>query len=104
MVQIGEVKVSGLKKTKTEIVLREIPVKPNQRFDQRDIDASYRRLRNLGYFYQINPNVLEAGATQDKINFHAHVTEAKTGRLSFVIGYAPPDSEADAAPTTHRCA
>ena len=97
-VQIGEVKVSGLKKTKTGVILREISVKPNQRFDQRDIDASYRRLRNLGYFYQINPNVLEAGATEDKINFHAHVTEAKTGRLSGVIGYAPPDSEADAAP------
>ena len=97
-VEIGEVKVTGLKKTKTEVVLREIPVKPNQRFDQRDIDASYRRLRNLGYFYQINPNVLEAGATEDKINFHAHVTEAKTGRLSGVIGYAPPDSEADTAP------
>ena len=97
-VQIGEVKLSGVKKTKTEVVLREIPVKPNQRFDQRDIDASYRRLRNLGYFYQINPNVLEAGAAEDKINFHAHVTEAKTGRLSGVIGYAPPDSETDAAP------
>lgn len=97
-VQIGEVKVSGLKKTKTEVVLREIPIKPNQRFDQRNIDASYRRLRNLGYFYQVNPNVLEAGAAADKINFHAHVTEAKTGRLSGVIGYAPPDSETDAAP------
>ena len=97
-IQIDEVKVSGLKKTKANVVLREIPVKPNHRFDQRDIDASYRRLRNLGYFYQINPNVLEAGATEDKINFHAHVTEAKTGRLSGVIGYAPPDSEADAAP------
>ena len=97
-VGIGEVKVSGLKKTKTAVVLREIAVKPNQRFDQRDIDASYRRLRNLGYFYQINPNVLEAGATEDKINFHAHVTEAKPGRLSGVIGYAPPDSEVDAAP------
>ena len=95
---MGEVKVSGLKKTKTDVVLREIRVKPNQRFDQRDIDASYRRLRNLGYFYQVNPNVLEAGATADKINFHAHVTEAKTGRLSGVIGYAPPDSEVDAAP------
>ena len=97
-VQIGEVKVSGLKKTKAEIVLREIAVKSNQRFDQRDVDASYRRLRNLGYFYQINPNVLEAGATEDRINFHAHVTEAKTGQLSGVIGYAPPDSEADTAP------
>ena len=97
-VQIGEVKVSGLKKTKAEVVLREIPIKPSQRFDQRNIDASYRRLRNLGYFYQVNPNVLEVGATEDKINFHAHVTEAKTGRLSGVIGYAPPDSETDAAP------
>ncbi len=97
-VQIGEVKVSGLQKTKTEVVLREIPIKPNQRFDQRNIDASYRRLRNLGYFYQVNPNVLEIGEAEDRINFHARVTEAKTGRLSGVIGYAPPDSEVDTAP------
>ena len=89
-IRIGEVKVSGLQKTKIEAVLREIPVKSDQRFDQRDIDMSYRRLRNLGYFYQINPNVLEAGATADRINFHAQVTESKTGRLSGVIGYAPP--------------
>lgn len=97
-VKIGEVKVSGLEKTKTKVALREIRVKPNQDFDQRDINTSYRRLRNLGYFYQVNPNVLEAGETEDKINFHAQVTEAKTGQLSGVIGYAPPDSDADAAP------
>ncbi len=97
-VRIGEVKVSGLKKTKTQVVLREIHVKPNQNFKQRDIDTSYRRLRNLGYFYQVDPNVLEAGETEDKINFHARVTEARTGQLSGVVGYAPPDSDADAAP------
>ena len=97
-VRIGEVKVSGLKKTKTEVVLREIRVKPHQNFKQRDIDTSYRRLRNLGYFYQVNPNVLEAGETEDRINFHARVTEARTGQLSGVIGYAPPDSDVDAAP------
>ncbi len=97
-IRIGEVKVSGLQKTRSEVVLREISVKPNQRFDQRAIDTSYRRLRNLGYFYQINPNVLEAGKMADRINFHAQVTEAKTGRLSGVIGYAPPDSEVNEAP------
>ena len=97
-IRIGDVKVSGLQKTKTEVVLREILIKPDQRFDQRDVDTSYHRLRNLGYFYQINPNVLEAGETADRINFHAQVTEAKTGRLSGVIGYAPSDSEVDAAP------
>ena len=97
-VRIGEVKVSGLKKTKAKVALREIHVKPNDNFKQRDIDTSYRRLRNLGYFYQVNPNVLEAGETEDRINFHARVTEARTGQLSGVIGYAPPDSDADAAP------
>lgn len=97
-IRIGDVKVSGLKKTKTKVVLREIHVKPNDDFKQRDIDTSYRRLRNLGYFYQVDPHVLEAGATDDRINFHARVTEARTGQLSGVIGYAPPDSDADAAP------
>ena len=97
-IRIGEVKVSGLKKTKTKVVLREIHVKSNDNFKQRDIDTSYRRLRNLGYFYQVHPNVLEAGETEDRINFHARVTEARTGQLSGVIGYAPPDSDADAAP------
>lgn len=97
-IRIGEVKVSGLKKTNIQVVLREIHVKPNQNFKQRDIDTSYRRLRNLGYFYQVDPNVLEAGETEDKINFHARVTEARTGQLSGVVGYAPPDSDTDAAP------
>jgi outer membrane protein insertion porin family len=97
-VRIGEVKISGLKKTKTRVVLREIHVKPNDNFKQRDIDTSYRRLRNLGYFYQVNPNVLEAGETEDRINFHALVTEARTGQISGVVGYAPPDSDTDAAP------
>jgi len=97
-VRIGEVKVSGLKKTKTKVVLREIHIKPNDTFKQRDIDTSYRHLRNLGYFYQVNPNVLEAGETEDRINFHARVTEARTGQLNGVVGYAPPDSDTDAAP------
>ena len=97
-VKIGEVKVSGLKKTKTQVALREIHVKPNDTFKQRDIDTSYRRLRNLGYFYQVHPNVLEAGETEDRINFHARVTEARTGQLNGVVGYAPPDSDTDAAP------
>ena len=97
-VKIGEVKVSGLKKTKTKVALREIHVKPNDNFKQRDIDTSYRRLRNLGYFYQVNPNVLEAGETEDRVNFHARVTEARTGQLNGVVGYAPPDSDTDAAP------
>ncbi|MDE0482005.1 MAG: BamA/TamA family outer membrane protein [Candidatus Poribacteria bacterium] len=97
-VKISNIKVSGLKKTKTDVVLREIPVKTNDFFDQRKIDQSYHRLRNLGYFYHIQPNLLEAGTTEDTINFHAKVTEARTGRLIGVLGYAPPVEDSDSVP------
>ncbi len=97
-VRISNIKVSGLQKTKTDVVLREIPVKANDFFDQRKIEQSYHRLRNLGYFYHIQPNLLEAGATEDTINFHAKVTEARTGRLIGVLGYAPPVEGSDSVP------
>ena len=97
-VRIGEIKLTGLNKTKSSVVLRELPIQVGDIFDQRKIDQSLRRLRNLGYFYEVNPSVLEEGLTQDTITFHAHMTEARTGRFSGIIGYAPPSSEIDDAP------
>ena len=97
-VRIGEIKLTGLKKTKSSVVLRELPIQVGDVFDQRKIDQSFRRLTNLGYFYEVNPSVLEEGQTQDTITFHAQMTEARTGRFSGIIGYAPPSSEVDDAP------
>ena len=97
-VRIGEIKLTGLKKTKSSVVLRELPIQVGDVFDQRKIDQSLRRLTNLGYFYEVNPSVLEEGQTQDTITFHAQMTEARTGRFSGIIGYAPPSSEVDDAP------
>ena len=97
-VRIGKIKFTGLKKTKSSVVLRELPIQVGDVFDQRKIDQSLRRLTNLGYFYEVNPSVLEEGQTQDTITFHAQMTEARTGRFSGIIGYAPPSSEVDDAP------
>ncbi len=97
-VRIGKIKFTGLKKTKPSVVLRELPIQVGDVFDQRKIDQSRRRLTNLGYFYEVNPSVLEDGQTQDTITFHAKLTEARTGRFSGIIGYAPSSSEVDDAP------
>lgn len=97
-VRLSKIKISGLNKTKTDVVLREIPVKVNDYFDQRKIDQSYHRLRNLGYFHHIHPNLLEAGITEGTINFHAKVTEARTGRLIGILGYAPPVEGSESVP------
>ena len=97
-VRIGAVKLTGLQKTKPEVVLRELPVQTGDVFDQRKIDQSFHRLVNLGYFYEVSPSLLEEGTTPEEIIFNAKVTEARTGRFSGVIGYAPPTTEFEGAP------
>ena len=97
-VRIGAVKLSGLQKTKPEVVLRELLVQAGDIFDQRKIDQSLHRLVNLGYFYEVSPFLLEEGMTPEEIIFNAKVTEARTGRFSGVIGYAPPTTEFEGAP------
>ena len=97
-IRIGAVKLTGLQKTKPEVVLRELPVQTGDVFDQRKIDQSFHRLVNLGYFYEVSPSLLEEGTTPEEIIFNAKVTEARTGRFSGVIGYAPPTTEFEGAP------
>ena len=97
-VRIGAVKLTGLQKTKPEVVLRELPVQAGDVFDQRKIDQSFHRLVNLGYFYEVSPSLLEEGKTPEEIIFNAKVTEARTGRFSGVLGYAPPTTEFEGAP------
>ena len=98
LIRIGGVKLSGLKKTKADVVRRELPIQAGDVFNQRKIDQSFHRLVNLGYFYEVNPGVLEPGTAPDEIVFNAHLTEARTGRFSGVIGYAPPASQFENAP------
>ena len=88
--RIGVLRIHGLQKTKADIVRRELPIQTGQVFNQRKIDQAVHRLRNLGYFYQIEHRLVDRG----QIDFEANVVEAKTGRLSGVIGYAPT-AEAD---------
>ena len=97
-IRIGAVKLTGLQKTKPKIVLRELPVQTGDVFDRRKIDQSFHRLVNLGYFYEVSPSLLEEGTTPEEIIFNAKVTEARTGRFSGVIGYAPPTTEFEGAP------
>ncbi len=98
LIRIGEVKLSGLKKTKADVVRRELPIQAGEVFNQRRIDQSFHRLVNIGYFYEVSPAVLEPGNASDEIIFNAHLTEARTGRFSGVIGYAPPTSQFENAP------
>jgi len=100
VVKISQVKVQGLQKTRQYVLLRELSVREGDTFDQRKIDQSFRKLNNLGYFYEVNPNLLQEGAKPDEIIFNAQVTEARTGRFNGVLGYAPPANAGEEAQWT----
>ena len=97
-VRLGELKISGLKKTKPNVVLREIPFKENDIYNQGKIDQTYHNLRNIGFFHSIQPNILEAGKEENSFIIHPKVVEARTGRLIGVLGYAPPLEGSDDLP------
>jgi len=100
VVKITQVRVEGLQKTRQHVLLRELPLREGDIFDQRKIDQSFRTLNNLGFFYEVNPNLLQEGAKPDEIIFNARVTEARTGRFNGVLGYAPPANVGEEAQWT----
>lgn len=91
LVKIHHVQIDGLKKTKVEILLRELTVSPGDIFDQREIDESLRRLNNIGYFQTVNMSFEPADA--DSIVLTFSVDEGRTGQFSGVFGYNPSQDE-----------
>ncbi|MFC1716033.1 outer membrane protein assembly factor [Candidatus Poribacteria bacterium] len=101
LVNIHQVQINGLKKTKEEILLRELTVRPGDIFDQREIDESLRRLSNLGYFQTVSMSFEPANADRmpalpddvDSVILNFSVTEGRTGQFSGVLGYSPSQNE-----------
>ena len=93
VVRIGQIRVSGISKTKRRVLLREIAIEPGDIFDQRRIDESKRRLENLGYFQSVltsfepmDSSSAESGSVKDVI-LDFVVEERRTGEFNGVIGY-----------------
>lgn len=90
IVRIRDFEVNGLKKTKKNIILREMTFKPGDIFDQRDIDESFRRLNNIGYFQNVSPISLSPDE-EGFVSLSTDLTEGRTGRFSGLLGYSPSE-------------
>ncbi|MCS6920281.1 MAG: BamA/TamA family outer membrane protein, partial [Fimbriimonadales bacterium] len=82
--RVGQIKVDGNTKTRTNVILRELRTKPSELFNiprwQRDLN----RLYNTGYFDQITPE--EEPVAPGVIDITLRVKERPTGRLN--VGFA----------------
>ncbi len=90
LAKIRDIEINGLRKTKRSVILREMKLKPGDIYDQRNIDESFRRLKNLGYFQDVSPISFSADE-EGFVNLKTEVIEGRTGMLNGLVGYNPSE-------------
>lgn len=89
-VKIGSVRISGLVKTKREVVEREIKFKQGDWYDPDLINQTRKSLTALGIFSSIQISATQTSAQSDQpnaINLLIDVKEGRLGSISFGPGY-----------------
>ncbi|UCE08187.1 MAG: BamA/TamA family outer membrane protein, partial [bacterium] len=91
-VKMGEFKISGTKKTKTPIILRELEFKKGEVYSYRKILKSQRQLYLTGLFTSVFIRPEEKSAEFQTVrNIRIEVDEKKNGELNFGVGYGTLD-------------
>ncbi|MFZ4098765.1 MAG: outer membrane protein assembly factor BamA [Chlamydiia bacterium] len=89
--KVGMVRIFGNEWTQSRIILRECVLIPGTIFDSRRLQATERRLENIGYFKSVNVYAVKA-STQSGLgdNFrdvYIEVEEQNTGSFNLSAGY-----------------
>lgn len=82
--------VKGNEKTKTNVITREMKVKPGEPFNVKDARRSMQKVNNLGYFEDVNMK-LNPGKEPNAVVLETNVVEQKTGTFSIGGGYSKSD-------------
>jgi len=87
---LDRIDIKGNVKTKDVVIRRELRMYPGEKFDGSKIKRSRQRLENLGYFEEIDFDILPADE-ENKEDLLVRVKESKTGEFSFGAGYSSVD-------------
>lgn len=86
--------VKGNTKTKDNVILREIPLKPGDVFSREKIMAGMRNLYNLQYFSSIVPEPV-SGSEENLVDLVINVEEQSTTSLQFGATFSGVQKEGD---------
>jgi outer membrane protein insertion porin family len=84
---VEAVKVVGNRKTKTQVITRELRLKPGQIYNVNELRKDYGRLERLDLFESIEPKP-EVGTEPGKVVITWSVKEKRTGQVSVGLGYS----------------
>ena len=88
---VQRINIVGNTRTKDKVLRREVLVTPGDVYDTVRVDATKKRLENLGYFSKVETYPDDTGIAGRK-DLTIQVEEKRTGSLSFGGGYSTVDS------------
>lgn len=97
---IGEIHIRGNEKTRDEVMRRELAVHPGETFHQQKVETSENRLRNLGYFEQVDSRYSPA-AQPDAYDLTFQVKEKSMGSFMIGAGFSSVDNLVGFAELAH---
>ncbi|CCB85941.1 putative uncharacterized protein [Parachlamydia acanthamoebae UV-7] len=92
---VGLIKVLGNCSTETRVILHETLLVPGQVFNVDKMNLTEERLRNIGYFQNVNVYAVKSQTCELGENFrdlHIEVEETSTGRFGLAVGYSTIES------------
>jgi outer membrane protein insertion porin family len=90
--KVGMIKLFGNTSTHADVILHESLIVPGEVFDSRKLEQTEERLRNIGYFENVNVYAVQSnennllGPTFRDV--YIEVVETNTGNLSFFFGFS----------------
>lgn len=96
MFRVGMVKVFGNCTTQTNVILHESLLTPGEVFNTIKLELTEARLRNIGYFSNVNVYAVRTDAGSclqgNYRDVHIEVEEQQTGRFGTFFGYSTAES------------
>ncbi|MDK4576543.1 outer membrane protein assembly factor BamA [Kingella kingae] len=90
-IAVRHITVSGNNKTRDEVIRRELRQMEGATFDQAKINRSMERLRQLGYFEDVNMQSAVVPENEQQVDLSVAVKERATGSLNASAGWSQDD-------------
>lgn len=88
---VEKIVIQGNNRTKDKVLRRELAVAPGEVYDSVRVEASKKRLENLGYFSQVDASPRDTQVPNRK-DLVVTVEEQRTGSVTFGAGFSTVDS------------
>jgi outer membrane protein insertion porin family len=83
---VNKIDIHNNTRTKERVIRREMRISEKDSYDLSKIERSLQRIKNLGYFDEVNFTPKQVGHT-DKVDIEISVAEKRTTNAMFNVGY-----------------